>query len=253
MDKKLGKLPARPNAVKFGFSTFFDVTHLPVPPASFGHGALVEKWYGLGNDKWGCCVFAGAAHEHMMWSMEGGESRARFTIADVLSDYGAVTGFDPNNPTTDQGTDMQVAASYRRLTGIRDATGARHKIDAYVSITTGSPTQLAVATYFAGAVGVGLQFPYSAMEQFDHEKPWDVVPGARVSGGHYVPCVGKLDNGNFLVVSWGRIQQMTPAFYQKYNDESVAYLSLEILSKSGLSPEGFNATLLRQYLKGVSS
>lgn len=249
MDRRLGKLPARPGAIKFAFSQFFDVSKLPRPPASFGHQALVQQWFGLGNDKFGCCVWAGAAHEHMMWSLMGGEPRSRFTIKDVLSDYTAVTGFDPSKPDTDQGTDMQVAASYRRTTGILDATGVRHKIDAYVSVRAEDTTMLATATYFSGACGIGIEFPDSADDQFEKGVPWDVVPGASVVGGHYVPCVGRAPNGNFLVVTWGKVQEMTPAFYEKYNDETVAYLCLEIVSKkTELSPEGFDAAKLQEYL-----
>ena len=249
MDLKLGKLPARPGAVKFKFAQFFDLSRLPRPPAAFGHQALVEKWFGLGNDRYGCCVWAGAAHEHMMWSLMGGEPRSRFTIKDVLSDYSAVTGFDPERPETDQGTDMQVAAEYRRRTGVLDAAGNRHKIDAYVSIKTGDHVMLSIATYFTGACGIGIVFPDSAEDQFKSGQPWDVVPGARPLGGHYIPVVGRAPNGNFLVVTWGKIQEMTPAFYDKYCDEAVAYLCLEIVSaKTCTSPEGFDAKLLRQYL-----
>ena len=55
-----------------------------------------------------------------------------FNNQSVLKDYSAVTGFNPNDPNTDQGTDMQVAASYRRKTGVLDAAGKRHKVIAYL-------------------------------------------------------------------------------------------------------------------------
>lgn len=249
---RLGKKTAR-HAISFNFNDFFDAKKLPTPPKVFGHYGLVSAFYGLGNDKFGNCVFAGAAHEHMIWSREGGHPRARFTTHDVLSDYSAVTGFDPKKPDTDQGTDMKEAASYRRKTGVLDATGKRHKIDSYVALGVGNVEQIVLATWLMGAVGVGVQMPSQAMDAFDAGKPWDVPANPKIIGGHYIPCVGRDANGNLIVVTWGKTQAMTPAFYQRFNDESVCYLSLETLNEKNLSPEGFDADSLRKHLASLAS
>ena len=237
--------------MRLRFSDVFNASKLPTPPAVFGHSGLMPSgnWFMLANDQYGDCVFAGAAHEHMLWTMEGGAPRSRFTIHDVLSDYAAVTGFDPKKPDTDQGTDMQVAASYRRKTGIVDATGKRHQIGAYVALRTDDTSQLALATWLFGAVGVGLEMPESAEQQFVKGVPWSVKSGDKIVGGHYVPCVGRDANGNFLVITWGRVHPVTPEFIEKYMDEGVAYLSIEILSASKMtSPEGFDIDALNTYL-----
>jgi hypothetical protein len=248
---KLGKRPAR-HAIAFRFGDFFDLKKLPAPPAVFGHWQAVDNFHMLANDQYGDCVFAGAAHEHMVWSLEGGKPRARFTIHDVLSDYAAVTGFDPAKPATDQGTDMEEAASYRRKTGVLDATGARHRIDAYVALKIGDVDQLAFASWMFGACGVGLQLPQQAMAAFDKGELWDVPPRPQIAGGHYVPCVGRDACGHFLVVTWGEVQAMTPAFYERFCDEACAYLSLEVLNEKKLSPEGFDETALRAALNSLS-
>ena len=253
VERRLGKLPARKGAIKFKLGTFFAARNLPTPPAVFGHYGSVEKFYGLGNDKWGCCVFAGAAHETMIWSVAGGRPRARFTIKDVLSDYSAVTGFDPAKPETDAGTDMQIAASYRRKTGIIDATGKRHTIDAYVAPRVGDADELALAVYLTGAAGVGLMLPNSAMDQSDRSEPWSVVQrDGGIAGGHYVAAVGRRANGNFVVVTWGKLQEMTPEFYARYSDEGIAYVSLELI-RDKVSPEGFDADQLRAALANLSA
>lgn len=246
---KLGKKPARPGAIKLAFGSYFDKAKLPVPPRKFGHIWVQQPWLMLGNNFYSDCVFAGAAHETMVWGRMGNTSNVgpRFTEANVLSDYAAVTGFDPKKPDTDQGTDMQEAASYRRKTGVIDAEGKRHKIDAYVSLRPGNVSDLVTAVYVTGAAGVGIQFPDSAMEQFDKHHPWSVVKGPAPEGGHYVPCIGRNDEGNLLVVTWGRVQQMTPEFYSKYCDEAVAYLSLEAL-RGPKTIDGFDETALRSDL-----
>ena len=249
MIHKLGKLPARPGAISFKFSKYFKVAALPTPPAVFGHQALVSAYGVLGNDQYGDCVLAGGAHETMLWDNEGGAS-VQFTDASVLSDYSALTGFNPADPATDQGTDMQAAASYRRTTGLIDANNVRHRVDAYVAPETGNLDELLAATYLFGAVGFGFQFPASAMTQFNAGQPWSVVPGSPIEGGHYTPIVGRRANGNLVCITWGEIQEMEPSFAQSLNDESVAYLSLESL-KNNVSPENFDLATLQADLNAL--
>lgn len=248
MRYRLGKRPARDGAVKFALSHYASVGALPQPPKSFGY--LISNWPMFCNDQWGDCVWAGAAHEHMKWGAEGGAVVA-FNDTSVLSDYGAVTGFDPSKPDTDQGTDLSEAAAYRRKTGIIDAAGNRHTIDAYVALPLRDPNVVAQAAWLFGAVGIGLQLPSSATEQFDNQVPWDVVEGVSVEGGHYVPVVGRNSAGNFLVVTWGRLHAMTPAFLAAYMDEGLAYLDLDRI-KNNLSPEQFDLSTLQADLAALS-
>jgi hypothetical protein len=249
---KLGKKPARPGAVKFKLANYLEKLKLPTPPKVFGHEGLVgDSWGMLGNDHYGDCVWAGAAHETMLWNKEAART-VTFNNQSVLKDYSAVTGFNPNDPNTDQGTDMQVAASYRRKTGVHDAAGKRHKVIAYLALTTGNPDQLALAIYLFGATGIGIKFPNTAMDQFNAGKPWDVTKNAKIEGGHYIPGLGRDAKGNFVVVTWGKIQLMTPRFYQKYCDEVVAYVSEEALTTSGKTMEGFNLAQLKADLNALA-
>jgi hypothetical protein len=43
---------------------------------------------------------------------------------------------------------------------------------------------------------------------------------------------------------------MTPEFYENYCDEALCYLSAEAM-KNNLSPEGFNAAQLSQFLAAL--
>jgi hypothetical protein len=255
MNYKLGKLPARPDAVSLKFGAFFNAEALPTPPAKFGHYGIGIglNWGMLANDRHSDCLFAGAAHEHMVWTHRSGTGEpVAFNDAVVLADYSAATGFDPTNPATDQGGDMQATASYRRNVGISDASGARHKIDAYVALRPGDVDQFILATYLFSATGVGLQLPDSAEKQFDAGVPWSVIPGAKIVGGHYVPCIGRNSDGNLLVVTWNRLQAVEPPFMNAYCDEGLAYISLDPL-KNDLSPEGFNLDQLRRDLVTVTT
>jgi hypothetical protein len=88
-------------------------------------------------------------------------------------------------------------------------------------------------------------FPNTAIDQFNAGKPWDVTKNAKIEGGHYILGLGRDAKGNFVVVTWGKIQLMTPRFYQKYCDEVVAYVSEEALTTSGKTLEGFDLAQLR--------
>lgn len=243
MSYKLGKLPARPGAIKLKLSSYLN---LPKVPSKYGHQTLESSWQMLGNDEFGDCVWAGAAHETMLWNIEAGK-RVNFSNKSVLSDYSKVTGFNPNDPSTDRGTDMQVAAAYRQKSGVLDADGNRHKVGAYVAITPGNKDEAREGLYLFGVCGIGIKFPASAMSQFKNGKPWTIVSTSPIEGGHYVPAVG-YDSRYLYVVTWGKIQRMSWGFYKRYSDEAIVYLSSEFL-KQGKSLEGFDLAQLNEDLR----
>lgn len=244
----LGKTKAR-NMMGFRFGSLVNQAKLPDPPLTLDRQGLVPNWYGLGNDVYSNCVWAGGAHETMLATVQGAvHERARFTINDVNSDYATVTGFKASDPSTDGGTDMLDAASYRRKTGIIDATGKRHTIDSYLALRVGDFDQLMDAVYLTGAVGVGIRFPQSAFDQFDAGEPWDVVPGSKILGGHYVPVYDRDKNGNLVCVTYGKDQLITKAFYEEYNDETCAYVVVERMLQNNVTPEAFDLEQLNAML-----
>lgn len=249
---KLGKLPARRNAIKLKFAKYVDKSVLPVPPAQFGHEGLIgsTQWQMLANDSLGDCVIAGAFHETMLWNKIAGRNTPVSDAAAILM-YEKIAGYNPARPKqTDNGTDMEAAAKYRRQTGVLDAAGKVHKVAAYLDLKKGDLAEHLLAAYLFGAVGIGIKFPDSAMDQFNASQPWDVVKGATIEGGHYVPLVAHREN--LEVVTWGRLQGMTPKFFAKYNDESVAYVSEEFLV-GGKSPEGFDIDALKADLAKITA
>ncbi|PXW28783.1 UNVERIFIED_CONTAM: hypothetical protein DES50_11167 [Williamsia faeni] len=252
---KLGKLPARPGAAKLRLSTYLDTSVLPKPPAEFGHEGLVSSWGMLGNDSWGDCVWAGAGHEIMLWNAEA-QTTVAIDADATLHNYSQVTGFDPNagapghNPT-DQGTDMEKAARYRRRTGFIDANGHRHKIGAYVALRPGNLNDLWYATYLFDGVGIGVEFPAQWMDAFNEHRPWDSVAHPTIEGGHYITSVAK-KGGTATIVTWGCGIPLTAAGYQQFNDESLAYFSEEKLL-NGKDVNGFDIDALRADLAALAN
>jgi hypothetical protein len=250
---KLGKAPARKDAVKLKLRDYLTPAALPAPrdPNNFGHEELVKlPWDMLGNDQFGDCVWAGAAHETMLFNAAAGRD-VRFDADHLLADYSTVTGFSRADPNSDQGTDVQLAASYRRDVGVADATGTRHKVAVYLAITPGDVHEHILALYLFGAVGLGIRVPSYAQDQFTAGQPWSKRLFYNIEGGHYVPIVARR-GGQFIVVTWGREQAMTDGFFKTFNDESVVYLSEEALNH-GQSLEGFNDQQLLADLSALES
>lgn len=243
---KLGKKAATPELVKLAFKSYLR-PELPTPPKQLGHTDLLPHQIGmLANDRVGDCVVAGAAHESMVFNAEAGR-QVTFTDESVLSDYSAVTGYDPTNPSTDEGTNVAEFVDYRTKTGVLDKYQVRHRIAASLRIDQGHLDQYAQALYLFGAVGVGLQLPESAQQQFQAEQPWTVVPDSPIEGGHYVALLGRQADGWWVVATWGQLWRVNDDFLKAYSDEAYVYLSLEALVK-GKSLEGFDLAQLRDDL-----
>jgi hypothetical protein len=232
-------------------------------PSVFGHGNTFTDWGMNGNDLWGDCVWAGGGHETELINnlADGGKVGVEpivITADNSLSDYAASTGFNINagpsgNNPTDQGTDVHDALNYRQTTGLVDSVGNRHKIAAYVALEVGNYQHLLEAAWIFDFVGIGINFPESAMTQFNNGQPWSVVPGATISGGHYIPIVGVPTPGMLAIVTWGKRQLMTEGFFKKYCDEAYAMITLDSLnSKTNENYGGFNWTQLQADLKIVS-
>jgi hypothetical protein len=222
--------------VQFALGTYVDLDRVHVP-STFGHVTGNVFWQELGNDACGDCVWAGAAHEHMLYALATKRRLPRFTADSVVAEYSKVTGYIPGVPATDQGTDMSKAASYRRKVGLLDAAGDVHKIKAYAEIPIGNVDLLIKATYLFGAVGLGVQIPQSAIDQFDARQPWVPVQGSRNLGGHYVMLCGRNSRGFPMVVTWGRLQAVSAGFIEQYMDEAICYFSREYLTATGKTPE----------------
>jgi hypothetical protein len=250
MPYMLGKKPASPLKKKaIRFSDIFNLAKLPTPPQEFGHSELIKNWGMLGNDEFGCCVWASKAHCHMLWSRMGQHVLDQFTTFNVLSDYAAQTGFSASDPESDQGTDMKEAAEYHRKIGVLDRAKVRRRVSSYINNALGNIEQIAVCAYIFGAVEIGVILSKENMDQFDNEQVWTVT-GTPV-GGHCVPIVGRDGNGDFIAISWGRTFRMSPAFIQTQMDEGITYLSDQTINRMGKSG-GFDRATLDQMLAKIS-
>lgn len=247
MRYKLGKREATHDRRDFLFKDFLPKA-LPAYPKEFGHEQSVGVWNMYKNDVVGDCAIAGAAHEHMLWTTLG-MNPIPFDDAGVLADYSAISGYD-GTPDSDTGCDMHDVMNYRLNTGLVDAAGNKHKVAAFLFLDPGNVDHLLLAGWMFALVGLGIQFPDSAMTAFDNGDPWDVQRGAEIVGGHYIPGVA-YRGGLITVVTWGKLQQMTPAFFSRYCDEAIVMVTQEQIDGTGRTPEGFDYLALREALNAL--
>lgn len=251
---RLGKHKATIDPRDLWFRRYATRAQLPTPPEQFGHDHMFQPrgWGTLGNDQWGDCAWAGAAHETMLLTLEGGYPTG-FTPEGVLSDYASGTDFDrdagpPGRNPTDRGTNARAMLKYRQHTGVVDVFGNRHRIGAYVKLDETDLDEMWQALYVFQVVGIGIEVPESAMVQFAGGQPWEIVPGSPIVGGHYVPLIAK--RANLQVITWGAVQEMSIAFFEEYCDEAWAFISPDVLV-SGFDQNGFDIDQLRADLRAL--
>lgn len=216
--------------VKLQFNNYLVPAKLPPIPAVFGHVANNYAWGMLGNDSVGDCVLAGAAHEEMLWHIAGRKTVPVFTNDIVVKQYLSLAG------GKDDGLDPVATAKWRCTTGLLDANGTSHKLHAFAQVDT--VDNLLTAAYLFGAAGIGLKLPANAELEFAKGHPW--VLGGMPRDAHYVPLVGRNSHGNLIVISWGRLQAVALWYAKRYFLGGLAYMNLDYLRASGLSPEGIN-------------
>jgi hypothetical protein len=254
---KLGLRPPRPGAIKLRFADYINKPALPPLPAMFGSSIAPPQGWGMdGNDQAGDCVIAGFNHATMRWHSAVGSAVPAFNDSSALADYSRAlvdageNPFDPSDPSTDNGLDIQMAASWWRKTGITDAAGVKHQIKAYAAIT--DLNELLYGAYLFGVAGLGVDLPASAEEQFSRGQVWDDVTGPGI-GGHFIPVIGRDIDGNLLIVTWGKTHRITQQFAVTRMIGAIAMFSLSYLSAAGLSPDMFDQAQLDDDLAGLPS
>jgi hypothetical protein len=234
--------------IKLKFAAYLDESVLPPVPSHFGHVGQAQPpveggWGMLGNDQCGDCTIAGIAHAVQTWRWATRKPVPAFDTQGIVNQYMALAGGQ------DEGLDPVEVANWMRKTGVQDAAGQHHTIGSYAAIN--NLHYSIVAAYLFGVCGLGLFLPKTAERQFMAGQVWDDTSNPP-HGGHYVPLVGVNSKGNPVVVTWGKLQAMTPAFFRKYFIGAIAYISDDYMLETGKSPEGFDLTALQADLHKVT-
>lgn len=255
---KLGKKPARYDMRTLKLSKYLTATLAP-PPSQAGYVTKVPSWSMSLNDVIGDCTIAAAAHMITQWTTYAGAPYFP-TDAQVLDAYEAVSGYNPNNPNSDNGAVMLDVLNYWRTKGI-----AGHKIAAFVAVDQTNHEEVKQAIQLFGNVYIGIGLPVwvqSPLDGLNGDPVWSTAPtgtfgdGAVGSwGGHCVPIVGygadSAGNTGTEVITWGQIYDMTWGFIDAYCDEMYAVLSQDWFDAAGESASGFDKAQLQADLAAL--
>jgi len=196
----------------------------------------------LGNDAFGDCVFAGPGHQlRMIAALTGNQPPVPVTGDSTLHEYSLCTGFDPSNPTTDNGADIRDMLKRAVNVGMWG-----EKALAFAAIDMDDPVQRRVACWLGCGTINGYALPKYAQGAVDSQRRqlWDVPPGGfpvgqgvATWGGH---CIWRQSDSPKLLGgnSWGEKTIWTPVFERACCEQSFVLLWPTWVLRSGRAPNG---------------
>jgi hypothetical protein len=241
MNRKLGLKPVkRQPRLKLSDFTTSDLPTYASLPATFGNPKIIAPQMFM-NDKLGCCAIAGS-FEEIRWLNAANGKTVNFTDQTAVQTYTDITGYNPDDPDTDQGTDVHQLFDYRKNTGITDADGDIHTLIDYVGLTPGDWQEAMIALSLFGVVSIGLRITDYAEPQFEAGQPWHLIPGRhKVVGGHYVPLVSRSAANTAGLYTWGALGGIDADYYTSNNLVAVVSITKEMFTPQG--KEAFNGAI----------
>lgn len=244
---RLGKLPARHDVRTLSLARYVDSAKLPPPPPDIDLAAAVIDWPMYGNDRIGDCTTAAAAHMIEAWTAPTRGKAVEVTERSVLAAFDKVKQVDP--ATGEEGAVELDVLNYWRKSGI-----GGHRIGAFARVPVWDHRLVRDAAFLFGGIYIGLELPLTAQRQpvwdWTHSLSGPAKPGSW--GGHAVDVVA-YDDHTLTVVTWGRLQELTWAFWDRYVDECYAILSVDFLDEAGEAPNGFDLAALKADLALVTA
>lgn len=238
---KLGRKPSVPDHRVPHFSIHSHL--LPHPPPNSNWYAAVQNWGMLLNDQYGDCVIAAAYHAILEMTTYAGNPIIP-TDAEAEAAYSGATGFDPKDPSTDQGTVVMGHGGFMEYwtnTGLMIGGSKVNKLDAYFQITRMNAVEWMKAVHYFGGFMFGFNVPESIMAADQPPFVWNDPSGPFV-GGHEVWVCGYETVGSGMVlfdlVSWGARYRMTVDFMEKVGAEIVVPYDSLSLNAQGLNGAG---------------
>ena len=210
------------------------------PPAAISRPHPGFQWGMLANDKIGDCVIAMMLHSIEDFHLDAGTPPPAFTDADAISIYSAITGYNPNDPSSDRGTDEGAAMGYWEHPGLQTTDNGGHTIVATVAVDPSNLNECRIAIDEFVDLQIGIALPTSAQGQTE----WTVVGDGKTGhsapgswGGHGIPY-REYDAETFKCVTWGAELLLTVPFHHDYAQEAHVVVTQEMLNKQGVGPSG---------------
>jgi hypothetical protein len=241
---KLGSDPFKHGALKLEEY----VTDQPpvVPGAVTLPNASTYRWGMLGNNQIGDCMIAALYHADESFYLRRGLQPYPYQSPECVLLYSQITGYNPNDPSTDQGTDPSVAMAWWRDKGLPG-----HKILGFGQLPGSSP-HIRRAIWEFGAVIFALALPddWQSMVGPDGVAHFAGSTPGDPNNGHAI-VANQFDSSGFGIVTWGEEGTQDNAFTQACLEQVFVPLSSEALNQAGVGPAGFNLAQMRQDLPAL--
>lgn len=243
---KLGRNPAVDDPRVPGFAAHSKA--LPPPPHNANWMADVPVWKCLANDNAGDCVPAYVMHQIMQqsWYLNPGKGVIP-TDSETLALYSAVTGYDPSNPATDQGTYVLGDAGIMQYWLKHGVTcgGVLSRLQAYLALDPRNPTHIRQAVNIFGGVGVGINFPMRLMDAPELPFVWTAMPGPREGHEIFIPAYETVGSTVFYdLISWGENFRIPEPDLLQIIEEAVCVFSEQFVDARGVNAAGVKKAIL---------
>jgi hypothetical protein len=232
MPHKLGKLrPQFPEGLKT--IKEYRTVAPPAPPASVPV-PNVNPWGMDGNDVYGDCTLACAAHLIEAWNADTHRSDPVPSAAQVDAAYLKMSPHDTGLVIS------TVLAKWHKPGLWGD------KVWGHAPVQTHDQTEIRLDIAQFGGVYIGVQLPQSAEDQTDARQPWTIVEHSPILGGHAIPLLG-YDATYAYAVTWGAVQAIAWSWLNVYMDEAWVVLSQQVVEAGGY--DGINLAALEADLR----
>lgn len=225
----------------------------PVLPPAVDYGAALPSWLSMyGNDLLGDCTCAAVYHAIQTWTGNANPPIDTEPDRNAILLYELSCGYNPQDPSTDEGGIEQDVLSYWFNSGVPQGHDgqSRQKLAAFVEIDQRSLENVKTAIFEGGVVYIGFLVPAS----FDFAPVWSYDPAAdnTITDGHAVVLTGYNDASRlFTLISWGLKYQMSYDFFEKFTDEAYLLASSEWVEKTGKTPAGMSLEELEAQMEAL--
>jgi len=241
---KLGKAAAKRDARNLKFATLLKAAPALPPAYDFDtkHPGIPTPMFS--NDTLGCCVISGRGHQTLRFEDIEQGSVLMITDTEIKKEYFKETG------GPDSGLIVLDSLNLWRHKGWKVGKH-NYRIQAFAELDRTNRNQIRQAIFANVGVGIGVNLPKSAQVEIQTGQPWATTsgPGSQPGswGGHYVYVPGYTPKGP-VCVTWGRKQQMTWGWFNKYCDEAYAIFDAKNSFKKAMIMQG----AIKKFLGTVS-
>jgi hypothetical protein len=216
---------------------------LPAAPASFDYTgpAATALAQILANDRLGDCTAAGRSH--IIDAVTAGAGAAvDMTEAQTIAFYSVSTGYNPADPSTDQGGDeITVLTCWQNQGGQLDG----HAIAGFLSVDPSNAAHVKSCCWLFENLYFGLELADPWTQVSGNGFVWDVGSPPDPNDGHCVVGLGGDDSG-ITIDSWGFLGKITYAAIAQFCAEAAGGNLFVVLTQEAVNraqkkaPNGFD-------------